>query len=183
MLEQHDIEQAVIQLQKGGIIAYPTEGVYGLGCDPFNNQACQRLAMIKQRPIQKGFVVVASEIAHVINLIDHKAIDDWQHIITTWPGAITWVVPLSSYGKTQLPGLTSLAVRISAHPTVVALCQQFAKPITSTSANLASHPPLIHYEEVIAQFNDDIDMIVPGKVGDHVGPTPIYDALTKQQLR
>ncbi len=184
MLDQQYIDQAALLLQQGGVIAYPTEGVYGLGCDPFNQVAWQRILDIKQRPANKAFIVVASEFAQIDNIIDTSAVTDLDYIMTTWPGPVTWIFPLSEKGRTLLlPGLTSLAVRISAHPIIKTVCEQFAKPITSTSANVANQTPLTDYDDVVTQFGKQVDLVIPGNIDNHIGPTPIYDAITKEKIR
>lgn len=177
------IHQAVQAVKQGGLIAYPTEGVYGLGCSPFDHNACQRLYQLKQRPTNKPFIWVASCFDHVAEFINTEQVPDLHAILTTWPGAITWVFPLSQKGKTQLPTYHTLAVRISAHPIVRALCQALTTPLISTSANLAGKPALCTTHAVKAQFANQVDYIVPGRIGDLTSPTPIYDAITRQILR
>jgi L-threonylcarbamoyladenylate synthase len=177
-----NIKKAVTLLQHGGVIAYPTEGVYGLGCDPFNGLACQRLSSIKERPSTKAFVLVASDFKQIESLIDTIQIPDLDSILATWPGAVTWVFPASSNGMAQLLQ-TSLAIRISAHPVVRALCHAFGKPIISTSANLSTETPLLNITEVQKQFENKVDLIIDAELGNLSGPTPIYDALTKKILR
>ena len=177
------IHRAVQAVKQGGLIAYPTEGVYGLGCSPFDHHACQRLYQLKQRPANKPFLWVANCFDHVADFIDTQALPDLNAILATWPGAVTWIFPLSQRGKMQLPTYDTLAVRISAHPIVQALCQALAAPLISTSANLAGKPALCTTQTVNAQFANQVDYIVPGSIGDLTGPTPIYDAMTHRILR
>ncbi len=177
-------DQAVERLQQGAIIAYPTEGVYGLGCDPFNEQAVLNLLKLKQRPIEKGLILVASDRAQIDPLINWEGIDA-DRIWADWPGAVTWTLPVKAG---QVPGwirgrFDTVAIRISAHPTVQALCTAFGGVMVSTSANPAGEPPALSCMQVAAYFSDRLAGCVSGQLGGQQGPTPIYDARTGAALR
>ena len=101
---------------QGGIIAYPTEAVYGLGCDPLDQQAVLRLLALKQRPIAKGLILVASQMQQIEPFIQVDS-NTLCKIKKTWPGPVTWVIPAQSWVPEWLTGKhQSIAVRISAHP-------------------------------------------------------------------
>lgn len=182
VLSEH-INAAIALVEQGGLIAYPTEGVYGLGCSPFHQSACQRLSQLKQRPNDKPFLWVASDFKQVSEFINTQAVPDLSATLDTWPGAVTWVFPLSETGKRQLPTYDTLAVRVSGHPVIQALCQRLGSALISTSANLAGKPALCTCEAVNRQFANQIDYIVPGQIGSLAGPTPIFDAMTGRTLR
>jgi L-threonylcarbamoyladenylate synthase len=178
------IETAARTLQKGGIIAYPTEAVYGLGCDPFNVDAVAHLLQLKQRSIKKGFILIAAnwqQVTHLVEPIDPKAL---ARVFTTWPGPVTWVFPATVEVPFWVRGdHKSIAIRISAHPIVHALCEQFGKPIISTSANLTGSPSIRDEKTIQMVFGDKIDFIVSGQVGPAQRPTTIRDAISGETLR
>lgn len=176
-------EQASIALRQGEIIAYPTESVWGLGCDPFNEQAVLGLLELKSRPLSKGLILVAGSVNHIAPLwrgLDAKV---RSHIQATWPGPYTWVLPDDSdWMPAWICGqYNSVAVRISAHPVVQSLCLQVEGPIVSTSANPTDRCPARQVEQLHQYFPDIA--LVEGELGDLSQPTQIRDALTLNRLR
>lgn len=184
MKNHPDLTTAVQILHQGGIIAYPTEAVYGLGCDPFNPTAVAKLCKIKQRSPSKGFILIAANWQQLEPLLQPIPEQRQDAIFATWPGPITWVFP----AKPSVPSwlqieASTLAVRIPAHPIAHGLCEAFGSPLISTSANIADHPPARDTNEVQILFNKAIDYIISGDIGNLTSPTPIYDAITGQCLR
>ena len=177
-------ETAIDCLKSGGIIAYPTEAVFGLGCDPTNLNAIEQLLNIKHRSASKGFILVASDWSQLENYVEPippKSLTQIQH---SWPGPYTWVFPAQKWVPKQLYGdFNGIAVRISAHPIVQALCQQFGSAIISTSANISGHPPARDAGTVKMIFGDTIPFILSGEVGALTRPTEIRDAITGELLR
>ncbi|WP_178862537.1 L-threonylcarbamoyladenylate synthase [Thiomicrorhabdus cannonii] len=170
-------------LGNGGVIAYPTEAVYGLGCDPFNEAAVQTLFHVKQRPMEKGVILVAASVAQIAAYVQLTGMPWEQKVLATWPGPVTWVLPL----KQPLPewitgGRDTVAIRVSAHPLVQALCEAFGKPIVSTSANLSTRPPAKSCDEVKAVFADQV-FCLEGTLGELAQPTQIWDARSGERLR
>lgn len=176
---------AINTLKKGGIIAYPTEGVYGLGCDPFNASAVEKIYERKQRAHDKPFLWVASEIEPFLDFIDIHRVPDYHTIFDHWPSANTWVFPLKPQYQHTLPfQKDTIAIRVSAHPIIQALGEKWQKPLVSTSANVSNNPAALTTQTVIDYFGEKtIDTIIEGKLGDLSGPTPLFDAISKQQLR
>lgn len=179
------LDDAVKALRSGGVIAYPTEAVWGLGCDPFNEPAVRRLLQLKQRPQAKGMIMVASGVDMIRELFAPLGDEQWQLLAATWPGPNTWIIPVQSdrvpewvRGEHQ-----TQAFRVSAHPGVKALCEAFGGPIISTSANISSFPPALSSSEVEAQFGAAIDVIVPGELGGSDRPTIIRDIVTGDVIR
>ncbi len=168
-----DTDSAAQRIQTGAVIAYPTEAVWGLGCDPTNNTAIQRILTLKDRPWQKGLVVVAA---------DFKQLEPWLLPLTeqendmvqsTWPGPITWVLPCKSTVSKWLKGEhDTLAVRVSAHPLVRELCLKTG-PLVSTSANPAGKEPARSLAEVEQYFESGLDAIVEGALGGNAQPSEI----------
>ncbi|WP_133405438.1 L-threonylcarbamoyladenylate synthase [Parashewanella tropica] len=173
-------------INAGGIIAYPTEGVYGLGCDPDNVDSIERLLQIKQRPWEKGLIIVASDFAQLDDYVDFTQLstDQIEKVKSHWPGAVTQIMPAHASVSPKLRGqFDTIAVRISAHPTVIELCNSLGKPLVSTSANIAGEPPAMSGEEIEAQFSEQVDALIEGELGGRKQPSTIIDARTGQVLR
>lgn len=176
--------RAVDCLESGGVIAYPTEAVYGLGCDPFNADACAAILKLKQRSESKGLILIASDWQQVKPLVGKINFQREQVIQETWPGPYTWVFPRTSLVPDWISGeYDSVAVRITAHPVARKLCEHYGKPIVSTSANRSGLAPALDNLEVYAQFAEMVDYILPGRVGELSVPTEIRDALTGSVIR
>ena len=177
------LQQASACLQAGGIIAYPTEAVYGLGCDPRNLDALQRLLAIKQRDPAKGLILIADNIERLLPFI---SITDEQRLtlMQSWPGPYTWLVPVQEGVSKYLTGQhETLAVRVTAHPLVAALCEQAKMPLISTSANLAGQPPARNAQDVSASLGDQIDYLLEGELGGEDAPSSIRDLKTGRIIR
>lgn len=184
MVSPCSIEAAAEALQQGAVIAYPTEAVYGLGCDPWNPDAVMQLLDLKRRSVEKGLIVVAAALEQVEPLIQPFANDVAARVLPTWPGPVTWLCPVQSKVPRCLTGNhNTIAIRISAHPTVRALCQAFSGPIVSTSANISDHAPARTLAEVTAQFHGEIVTVVDGQCGGEERPSMIRDAATGQIIR
>ena len=170
------LRQAAFAVKNGGLIAYPTEGVYGLGCDPWRGQAVYKLLKLKQRDVSKGLIVVAAHIEQLYNLIDIDKIEQKQVVMETWPGPVTWILPAKADTPVWLRGQhESLAVRVSAHPVIQALCRQCG-PLVSTSANRSNGREARSSQAVRNYFRSDLDFIVPGKIATNRGATEIRHA-------
>ncbi len=179
-----DILAAVEALNKGGVIAYPTEAVYGLGCDPRNDKALQRILDIKHREAHKGFILIASHQDQLTSYLAPIQAEWQQKLDAAWPGPVTFVMPASDAVSSLLSGQRdTLAVRVSQHPLVVKLCDAYGGAIVSTSANRSGHPALQTGQDVQDEFGDLIDAIVDANVGTLASPTHIFDIRTGQQLR
>lgn len=177
-----DVLQA---LQQEEVIAYPTEAVFGLGCDPDSEKAVNALLALKQRPWQKGLILIAANYEQLKPYVDDAALTDSQRetIFSVWPGPVTWVIPTRPETQRWLTGsFDSLAVRVSDHPLVQQLCSQYGKPLVSTSANLSGQEPCRTTEEVRIQFGSSLPVLA-GLVGGRLNPSEIRDALTGKQFR
>ncbi|MDF1654087.1 MAG: L-threonylcarbamoyladenylate synthase [Coxiellaceae bacterium] len=186
MTDRHDqsIAAAVDCLHRGELIAYPTEAVYGLGCDPWNQTAIQSLCELKQRDINKGLILVAADWSQVEPLIKPLTTDVLQRINQTWPGHVTWLLPANENIPPWIRGqYDSVAIRISDHPVVHALCQAFAKPIVSTSANRNQQAELKSAKQVEQQFGSQLGAIIDAPLGDATQPSSIRDAISNTVIR
>lgn len=181
-----DIERAAALLAAGAVIAYPTEGVWGLGCDPRNREAVLRLLAIKQRPVEKGLILIAADEAQLSPFIDLSALTAAQRdrVHATWPGPATWIVPASHAAPAWITGAhAGIAVRVSAHAPVVALCRAFGGALVSTSANRAGAPPPRTRAELDATLLARIDGCTEGDTGGGGRPSTIRDARSGTALR
>ena len=171
-------------IHRGGVIAYPTEAVFGLGCDPLNPTAVQRLLNIKQRPMSKGLILIASRFEQLqpfIAPLDNASLTLLQE---SWPGPITWLVPAREDTPRWLRGEhASIAVRVTAHPLASALCEITGHALVSTSANPSGLPPARQSLRVHKYFPHQLDMVLTGKVDPQSSPTPIRDLATKKLIR
>ena len=186
MTGHFDIAPAAALLRRGGVIAYPTEAVWGLGCDPRNEAAVLRLLQIKQRDIGKGLILIAAQVEDLKPYVDFGALpeDALAGVLATWPGPHTWIVPADAGTPRWLTGdHDGIAVRVSAHPTVVALCRAFGGALVSTSANPAGAPPPVAMTDFDPGLLQAIDGVIEGDTGSLERPTPIRDARTGQVLR
>ncbi len=184
--EVSPVNNTIIEaLQNNQVIAYPTEAVFGVGCDPDSESAVMALLGLKQRAIEKGLILIADNYEQLKPYIDDNALTQEQRerMFASWPGPITWVIPAKSTTPKWLTGrFSSLAVRVTDHPIVKALCVAYGKPLVSTSANLSGLPPCRSVEEVQEQFRNRI-AIVNGEVGGRKNPSEIRDALTGELYR
>ncbi|WP_286234202.1 L-threonylcarbamoyladenylate synthase [Thalassotalea sediminis] len=177
---------AVETFQQGGVIAYPTEAVFGLGCDPDNQSAVEKILRIKNRPVEKGLILLAGNYSQLLPYIDDSAIpqDKRYSVLSRWPDGITQVVPANENTPAYLTGkFNTIAVRITSQPDVVALCLQTGKPIVSTSANYSGHPPATTWQEVEHSLADSVDYLIKGQTLGFDKPSTIIDALTGETFR
>ena len=180
------IEDAVAVLRRGGLIAYPTEAVWGLGCDPFDAAAVQRLFEVKQRPQDKGLILISASLAQIESLVDLDALpaERRAEVLASWPGPHTWTVPARPHVPARVRGdHATLAVRVTAHPVAAALCAGFGAAIVSTSANLAGEAPPRQRADLDPRVLAGVDGIVEGATGGLERPTPIRDAHSGHPLR
>lgn len=176
------LRQAVRVLRAGQVLAYPTEAVWGLGCDPACEPAIIELLRIKRRPAHKGLILIASDWQQLVPWLAEPA----QPAVTRelWPGHVTCLLPAAEGVSPLLRGQhDKLAVRISAHPGVRALCRAFDGAIVSTSANLSGHPSPRSALAVRCQLGEDMPALLPGPLGRETRPSRIMDPYSGRTLR
>ena len=183
--EPLDFKVACGHLAQGHVIAYPTEAVWGLGCDPHNRDAVERVVAIKHRSMSKGLILVAARIDQLGTLLDSLSKTELSQLRDTWPGPVTWLIPDSN---NQVPHWIkgendSVAIRVSAHPVVRALCSQFGKPLVSTSANIAGSAEIRSLQELKQEFSSKVDVIVEGMLGSDSATSEIRDLKTGRLIR
>lgn len=180
------IADAIHALRNGEVIAYPTETVFGLGCDPNNASAVQRILDIKQRPIEKGLIVIAGELSLLDEWVDVAHIQKkYPQVIQSWQAdhpPTTWCVPCKANTPQWLTGaFDTLAVRVSQNATVKALCEALGTGMVSTSANPTGFPPAHTTDEARAYFPELV--VVDGATQKNAHPSVIKDARTGNILR
>jgi len=178
------IRLAVHILKQGGIIAYPTEAVFGLGCLPDKAESIKKLLQLKQRPVEKGLILLAADLSQFEPYISPLENDVLQKIQSSWPGPNTWVVPASPRTPSLIRGkFQSIAIRVSAHPVVREICLQCNSAIISTSANMTGKNMSYSAFDVRLHFKDQLDYILNAELGNSNSPTTIKDALTDRVIR
>ena len=178
-----DIQAADAALKAGRVIAYPTEGVYGLGCDPFNQHAVMWLLELKQRPVEKGLIVIGASSDQLLPLmaeLDPALLDRAE---TAWPGPVTWLVPAHPDAPPWLTGqYHTIALRVPDHPVCQALCNSFG-PLISTSANRTGQPAFMCAKALAEHWGDDLAGVVQGELGGRETPSEIRRLEDNQVIR
>ena len=185
-IQNNTYVKVVHALKQGEVIAYPTEAVWGLGCDPQNQQAVQALLTIKQRPVTKGLILVADCYQQIINYIDESAIPKPMLAIIkdSWPGPNTWLLPANQTIPQWITGGSDLvAIRVSSHPTIVNLCKAFDGAIVSTSANITGQPVIEALIDIKQTFAGKITTNVDEPLGVLTNPSKIRHGITGQTIR
>lgn len=180
-----NIDQIATQLRQNEVVAYPTESVFGLGCNPLSESAVEKLLLLKQRPREKGLIVIAPSLAFLLPFIDQSQLTQkaLAMLTATYDRPMTWVVPANVNTPDYLTGkFKSLAVRICSHPAVKALCERTGFALTSTSANLSGLNPCKTAEAVRQQFGTHFP-VLDAPVGNAANPSEIRDILTNQLFR
>ena len=178
------IPQAVEAVRTGAVIAYPTEAVYGLGCDPACEPAVRRLLQLKQRPASAGLILIADSFDPLAPWVGTLAPGMLNRALESWPGPVTWLFPRAAQVPDWLAGThPTIALRVSAHPVCRALCSSFGGPLVSTSANPHSMQPARTAATVEALFAGAIAGIVEGELGALERPSEIRDLATGHIVR
>lgn len=178
------IRKAVHALSHSGVIACPTEAVWGLSCDPADEEAVLRLLTLKRRAVAKGLILVASSADQLDFLLSGLTDTQQQTVSESWPGPSTWLVPHRGLIPDWIHGEhDKVAVRVSAHPLVSALCSAWDGPLVSTSANPAGLRPAREAFQVQRYFGRDLDYLLPGRLGAANQPSSITDLISGQILR
>ena len=177
------IREAVRQIAAGGVIAYPTETVYGLGCDPFNGAAVLHLLDLKHRNIDRGVILIASDFTQLEAMLLPLAPAVRKRVTAKQRGPVTWTLPCPSEIPAWLRGRhATLAVRITDHPVAAALCERWNGPLVSTSANIHGRRPATDALGIYNKFNGSLDYVLHGKCGTK-RPSTIRDGITGKVLR
>jgi L-threonylcarbamoyladenylate synthase len=178
------LREAARCFHHGGLIAYPTEAVYGLGCDPLNESAMEALLALKQRPVEKGVILIAADFEQLRPFVKPLADPLMQRILASWPGPHTWLLPAAGWLPFWLTGVhASLAVRVTAHPLAAALCRACDSPLVSTSANRSGQHPARSALQVRLRLGSRVDCLLHAPLGGRRAPSTIRDGASGRVIR
>lgn len=177
------LDRAAWALLNGGVVAYPTESVFGLGCDPLEAAAVARILAIKRRSVESGLILLAADVAQLEAYI-RPAPAELKRMRASWPGPVTWVVAATPAVPAWVTGgRDTVAVRVTAEPLAASLCRRAGMAIVSTSANRSGRPPARNTLQARRGFSAVVDEILPGAVGRSARPTEIRMASSGKVLR
>lgn len=184
-------ESGLLTIRQGGqclfdgkVIAYPTEAVYGLGCDPDNESAVLKILELKSRPASAGLILIADRLERFAPYIKAVSASEKERALSAWPGPVTWLFPRAAAVPDWLAGEHgTIALRITAHAGCRALCEAFGGPIVSTSANPSSKEPARTAAQVETYFPGQLCGTVEGELGSKAQPSEIRDLATGHVVR
>jgi L-threonylcarbamoyladenylate synthase len=160
-------------LKRGGLIAYPTESCYGLGCDPSNRKAVHRILKLKQRPQRKGLILIASQYSQVARYLKPLTLNEQAKLRNDGAQAVTYLMPVKESAPRWLRGdHDTLAIRFTAHPFAHQLCRSAGSALVSTSANRSGCRPAKSYAECHRLFGNKV-WVMRGRVGKRKQPSTI----------
>lgn len=174
---------AAVTLKKGGVVAHACEGVWGLACDPFDEQAVARLLEIKRRNVSKGLIVIAADAASFGPELDALPAATACAVKASWPGPNTWIVPHQRFPSWVSGGRPSVAVRVPGHAQARRLAARFGGPLISTSANRAGQPAPRSMLRARKAVGDEVDYLLPGMTCGLGRPSRIRDATSGRSVR
>jgi L-threonylcarbamoyladenylate synthase len=178
-----DIEALRTHLRLGGLVAYPTESCYGLGCDPRNVRALKRLIRLKGRSAAKGLLLIADHFKRLQAFVRPLNADDRARMRRSWPGPVSWVVPASAACPPLLTGgRATIAIRVTAHPIAARLCRSLGMALVSTSANKSGKKPAQTAAECRRIFGARV-RVIDGRIGQRRRPSTLIDLATGTVLR
>jgi len=179
----HQLRLTAAALENGKIIAYPTEAVWGLGCNPLDAEAVYKLLNIKQRPVSKGLILIASDYSQLRPYLADLSTAELAPAMQSWPGPFTWLIPAADNTPAWLTGQhDTIAVRITAHPVARAICEHSGMAIVSTSCNLAGQKPARSSLQARLRC-PDASFYLHGDVNLQANPSVIQDLLSSRIVR
>lgn len=180
------LDDAADALRGGDVVAYPTEAVFGLGCDPHNRAALEHIFALKQRPVSQGVLLIAADFAQITHYVDMSRVPAGvlAQARASWPGPFTWVFPRSAEVPEWVAGAhEGIALRVTAHGPAAALCRAFGGALVSTSANPHGEPPARDLATLERYFGERLDGMLDAPLGGAAQPSTIRDALTGAIIR
>lgn len=178
------LSETVAALAAGGVVAYPTEAVFGLGCLPDHPDALARLAAIKGRTADRGMILIGDSFEQLRPYVAELDAETEARVCATWPGAVSWVLPArADLHPLVTGGRGTVAVRVPDHALARALCTELGSAITSTSANRSGSAPALDAATVSASMGEQLDAVLDGATGGRTAPSEIRDAISGVTLR
>ncbi len=175
-------EALCAHFRRGGLIAYPTESCYGLGCDPLNPRAVRHLARLKRRPASRGLILIADRFERFRPFVLPLGEADMSRVMATWPGPVSWILPARRRAAWLRGGNPGLAVRVTAHPPAAKLCRDLESALVSTSANKSGGHPAKTARECRKMFGARV-WVLAGRIGTRKRPSTLIDLLSGKILR
>ncbi|MDD3267489.1 MAG: L-threonylcarbamoyladenylate synthase [Burkholderiales bacterium] len=170
-------------LKKGGVIAYPTESCYGLGCDPKNHKAINKVIRIKGRSKTKGLIVIAGNLKQITPLTKTLSDKDTSKLKQYWPGFYSIILPVNHHLPSNLTGIhNKIAIRVTNHKQVQQISNHIKSALVSTSANKSGKQSIKYYKECIRHFGNKV-LVINGNTMFQKKPSTIIDWETKTILR
>ncbi len=193
---QRQVDRGISILKRGGIVAFPTDTVYGLGACTNLHQAVERVYQVKERPRSMALPLLLAHTLQISEVAEPVPPIAWLLAHNFLPGALTIVLHKSNSVLNIITGRgITVAVRIPAHPIPVALADGLGMPIVGTSANLSGKPSVLTADEVYSQFGEKIDLVIDGgrcpggresTIVDVTGETPVVlreGAISREELK
>ncbi|MBS9778595.1 MAG: threonylcarbamoyl-AMP synthase [Gammaproteobacteria bacterium] len=173
-IEDQYIEAAEV-IRAGGVVCYPTEGVWGLGCDPLSKRAFEKLLSVKQRPAEKGVILLVSQQNHIVPFAEVPN-DIKCHLDRVWPGFVTCLLPKVHSCPVYLTGKhNTIAIRMTAYKPLQRLCDAFGAGVVSTSANISGQQPVKSLDMARSVFGGSVDYYIDDELGGAASPSKIID--------
>lgn len=169
----NDIDNAAACLQSGGVIAHATEGVWGLACDPFNDDAVSRILAIKGRDAAKGMLLIGGSPTDFHAALEELAPGIMAQVLASWPGHVTWLLPGDAFPQSIKGQHSTIACRVPDHAQARDIATAFGGPMVSTSLNRAGEPAVQSHAQATAQFEGVVDLVVRGKTSGYIGASAI----------
>ena len=178
------VARAARIVRAGGVIAYPTEAVFGLGCRPRDRRAVMRVLAIKRRSWRKGLILIGADVKQIERYVVLPPEPRRGEVLATWPGPNTWVLDARRDAPRWITGgRASVAVRVTAHPLSAELCRAVGEALVSTSANVSRRPPHRRLLKLRRDLGRSVDYVLAGPLGGLASPTAIRDGRTGRVLR
>ena len=178
------INQAIVTVKDGGVVAFPTDTVYGVGVDPFRPEAVQKLYRIKGRPIDKPIPILVGSINDVERVAQNLPSSFTQLAEQFWPGGLTLIVEAKALPPEVTAGGDTVGVRMPDHPLALALLQRFDGAIATTSANRSDEPPATSAEEVQSELGNLVNIILDGgQTATRIASTVLDLSVSPPQIR
>jgi L-threonylcarbamoyladenylate synthase len=178
------VARAARIVRGGGVIAYPTEAVFGLGCLPRDRRAVGRILALKRRSWRKGLILIGADLAQLERYALLPPEPRRSEVLASWPGPHTWVLDARRDAPRWVTGgRPSIAVRLTAHEMAAALCRAVGEALVSTSANVSRRPPHRRLVQLRRDLGRRLDYVLAGPLGGAESPTAIRDGRTGHTLR
>ena len=171
-------------LKEGKILIHPTEGVWGLGCDASNINACKKISLLKKRPDNKNFILLAPSISFALDSSAELEESQIEFLKSVWPGHVTVIMQANDSLSISIKAIdNTIAIRVSNHLPIINLLNIFNGLMVSTSANISNFPTLNSLDEVKKIFDDPDVAVYAHDNGDALKPSSIIDLKTMEYIR